>query len=131
MSVQMNFRPAKDEAGMTWKNPRRLSSVRSRATYSRRRPVSSDLVDKSEVFVAAAVGNLVDTDRFDRPNFPVNHAPAEDPTDSTEDRVPAGSEDGRRFLSTEALGPRGQEDSQAVGRLMFAVGPGNLLDLHP
>src|SRR6056297_731748 len=92
--------------------------------------VSIDLVDKSEVFVAAAVGNFVDTDRFDRPNFPVNHAPADNPTDSTEDRVPAGSEDGRGFLPTEPLGPRGQEDAQAVGRLVFTVGPGNLLNLH-
>ena len=68
--------------------------------------IGVDLVHQRQVFVAAAISDLIDADRFDGPDFTVRQSPADDPVDRAKDGVPTGAEDHRGFLPAESVWPK-------------------------
>jgi len=89
-----------------------------------------DLVHQRQVLVPPAVGDFIDADRFNFPDFPMNHALMDDPLHRPKHRVPTRAEDRRGLLPTEPLGPGREKNPVTVCRAVLAIGPRHPFDGH-
>jgi len=87
-----------------------------------------DLIDQRQVVVAAAVGNFIDADRFDRIELPVLKPPLHDVLDGVANLLPAGAKAHCSLLPRQLARPVGQMQHVGAGQGVLTGGPGHLLD---
>ncbi len=87
-----------------------------------------DLIHERQEVGPVLPMDFIDADRANAGEIHVITAPRHRHRDGPEHLVPAGAEDARDLLPTEALGPRREEPHVGGGQLVFAVGPGHPLD---
>ena len=74
--------------------------------------------------------DFIDADRANPGEIHVISAPRDRHRDRPEHLVPAGAEDARDLLPTEALGPAREKPHVGGRQLVLPVGPGHPLDGH-
>jgi hypothetical protein len=94
-------------------------------------PCGVDLVDERQEVRPVLLMDFIDADRANCCEIHMIPPPGDGHGNRAEHLIPAGAEDARDLLPTEALGPGGEKPHVGRRELMLAIGPGHLLNRPP